>query len=284
MSEQEDKERYLYRMGLLKKFVSSVLYLNWDRSVPEERWSDLVGAIAAGLAMGLTAFATHALGVTPAFNTTMVVTIVLIYIMKDRTKELVKRSLSSDRSRWLADLDTRIQAVRSGRTIGRCLETSRWLTQDEIPPEVEHLRTIQAATHRDLRRSTGETVLWYRKIVTLFPNEIQALHSRQEGVNDIIRLRVWRFMFHLDSAPHILSGLSEDGDEIEHARAWKTYSIEMVLRYAVRGHEPLYEKVRMSLDRKGIYRVMGIVPTTLASKLNELVENEKDDFWDRLNE
>lgn len=281
--EGSDNEWLVHRMRTLKKFVGSALYLEMRRVVPEDAYSDWIGALAAGLAMLVSTLMLYWFGPTGtrAFDLTALMAIVLIYVFKDRIKDGVKRQMAQQGLGWFPDLDTKIVDVDEGLTLGRCQETTRWIEPDKVPPIIEHCRDLRSNIHAELRRATGETILRYDKVVTLHPEEIKERHRRRGDVNDIIRFRLERFTRHMDLPAMQMLTLDPVGDRVVAVKGHKSYFVNLVIRYAVEGKEPTYEKVRLVLDKHGLRRVDVVVPPLSEKELEQMDSDEELEEWVR---
>lgn len=276
-------EVFVHRSRLLKKFVSSALYLGVRRSIPEQRYADWVGALAAGLAMLFATLAAYFLdaNVARTVDVQILVLIVGIYIFKDRIKELVKRNFKRTGLWIFPDVESILYDPGSGRRIGTIRETTRWVSTDALPEVVEKVRRFQSMTHRELRAATGETVLRYDKAVTLRTEDIRETHTRRGDVNDILRIRLDQFLRHTDDAKIPLRTLSEDGEDLVTLRGRKAYSINLIVRYQAKGEEAYVEKIRILLDRKGVKAVQTVLPPCPERDLRNIGSNRAVEEWAR---
>ncbi len=280
-STEGENEVYTNHVRLLKKFVESALYLGLRRQIPQDWVADWIGAFAAGLAM-LFATVTSVLLQPQAArfaDTWAIGALVLIYIFKDRIKEMVKRKLGQSAVQWLPDIDTRIIDRRSDAVLGRCRETTRWIPAGQVPEMVERVRAFHSMTHRDLREATGETVLRYDKKITLFPDRIQRAHRRRNDVQDILRFDVSDFLRHMDDPGLVLRTLAGDHDRVIRTKGRKTYSLNLVIAYEVEDGRPIYEKVRVVLDRSGVKRVETVLPPCPEEELRTLDSSKSIEDW-----
>ncbi|MEM6996073.1 MAG: hypothetical protein AAF721_36540, partial [Myxococcota bacterium] len=95
---------YVHRRGMLKKFMSSVLFLELSKEAEGQRVAQLGAAAAAGVAMLLsTVLAIWSQQVYGVNTFPFVVALVLGYMLKDRIKDWLKAYFSTKATRWLYD-------------------------------------------------------------------------------------------------------------------------------------------------------------------------------------
>ena len=251
-------EHYVYRRGILKKFVMSVLFLEVKREKETHRVSDTVGAIAAGLAM-VFAVATavwaerrYGLNTGPFFGA-----LVVSYILKDRIKEWVKRYSSRFLSRFTSDYRLEIMDPRNDRSVGVSRETFSFVSSGDIPDDVYSCRHGGAPNSIEAR-SKREICLKYEKEIILKGKIIDQHHGRLLDVNDIMRFKLGRL---LDGADDPLSRVrlyNVKTRQIERVECPKVYHINVIfVLKADRGKEQ-YDtglQARIICDRNGIRRL-----------------------------
>ncbi|SVD75099.1 uncharacterized protein METZ01_LOCUS427953, partial [marine metagenome] len=180
-------EHYVYRRGILKKFVMSVLFLEVKREKETHRVPDTVGAIAAGLAMvfavavAVWAERRYGLNTGPFFGA-----LVVSYILKDRIKEWVKRYSSRFLSRFTSDYRLEIMDPRNEESVGVSRETFSFVSSGDIPDDVLSRRHGGAPNSIEAR-SKREICLKYEKEIILKGKIIDQHHARLLDVNDIMR-------------------------------------------------------------------------------------------------
>jgi hypothetical protein len=246
--------QYVFRRGLLKKFVMSVLFLEISKDKEGGRVSDVFAAIAAGISMLVASLV--GLWVQQRYLSStwpFLVTIVLLYMLKDRLKEWLRTFFSRKMTRFLADYSVRIFDSHSGLDIGRCREAFGFLRPEQIPPEVLALR------HRNARASIEptskpEVVIKYEKEITLNGKVVEKLGGLQHEINDIIRFNLSQFLVQADDpvAPVII--YDPVRDQVEEIACPKVYHINLVfvLRAEDKHKPPSMEHVRVVIDKQGI--------------------------------
>ena len=245
---------YVFRRGILKKFVMSVLFLEISKDKEGSRISDLLAAVAAGLSMLVASLG--GLWVQQRFLAStwpFIVTIVLLYMLKDRLKEWLRTFFSRKMTRFLADYSVRIHDARSGLDIGRCREAFGFLRQEQVPSAVLALR------HRDAHASIEatskpEVVIKYEKEITLDGKVVQKLGGLHHEINDIIRFNVSEFLLRADDPTTLVEVYNPEGDRVEELACPKVYHLNVVfvLKAEDERRSPTMEHVRVVIDKRGI--------------------------------
>ena len=251
-------EHYIYRMGQLKKFLMSVLWLEIEKMQDRRRLSDLGAAIAAGAAMFFTIVATIWHSNWLLLNSwSFVFAATVTYIFKDRIKDWLKSFFSRQMTRWLADHSVKIRDPISNRDIGRCKEAFSYVGVDQVPPEVL-ARRHEGSPKTVESRSKRESIIKYEKDVSIDGNEfVTRLRQPHYDVNDIIRFEISRFLARTDDPVALTPIYDQARDKVEARELPKVYHINVVLRLwtpqAADKHAIC--RVRVILDKRGIRRL-----------------------------
>lgn len=257
-------ELYTYRTGALKKYLAQVLYLN-IRTVREvHRFRGVVAALGAALAafwstLGDRNVNVHLHGVS---TTALILTIVLVYVLKDRIKEFFKEYLANQVQRLLPDQRLTIIDPMNQRPIGTCRQTVRYEAKRKLPVDIRRIRELSHSI--DLDEEREEEVLSYRHSVRLEAKTIHATHLRRMHVKHILRYSVATLLKRL-SDPHVkVSRFNERLGRFEVMLAPKVYHVNVVFRLTKLGpdgrtEEPIYHRLRVVLNKDGIERVEPIV-------------------------
>jgi len=250
-------ETLVYRLGLLKKFVMSVLFLEITRDRDGHGTAHFVAAIAAGLAMLLASVGSIFLQTIYAVNTLpFVLALTLAYMAKDRLKEWAKLYLSAKMAPWLSDYRVKIINPVDGGVVGSCLERVSMCGPSDLPPEVlgarhgPRLHTIEAQSKR-------EVVLHYRKGITIYGRRFNGLDGQVDEINDIIRFSVSHFTTRMDDPVRPLLAYDERQQRVREIRCSKVYHLNLVFVLRALGSDatPFIEHARVILDKGGIRRV-----------------------------
>jgi hypothetical protein len=252
-----DSETLVYRRGVLKKFISNVLYLQIETSEWEEV-SQLLFATAAGLAMaffmGLIYFANkrYAQNSVP-FG----IAAVVLYIGKDRIKELLRIWFIKHWTRWFSDRSTEIRDPSTGHIIGRMREAFGFVRAGAVPREILRRRLMDNITAIE-NEGKPEDIIRYEKEVLLFPKEITEFHERRKDLNDILRLNISPFLVQADDPKADYTHLNPKTGKLEVLECSRVYHLNVLLRYLVRtstGETEKFDRIRIVLNRKGIKRL-----------------------------
>ena len=260
LSPTGDNEEYIQRLGFLKKFCMNVLFLSSKRKQKRQGFEEMLFALAAGVAMTFaTAVAFWAQARFAQASLNFFLILVVGYMVKDRIKEGMRRMLSRVAATHIGDRTVELVDPVTGRAIGTCEERVDYGPSLKVPEAVSALR------HRDdfLTASQGElteTVIRYRKHITLDARLMPRSDRGLSGVTDILRLNVERFLRDMDEPELALEYVDLADMSVGHIRGAKRYPVDVVFRFTVVEEEPdrrqeTTQFVRLVLDRNGIQRM-----------------------------
>lgn len=259
-----ENRSYVYRKSALKKFVSSVLFLEIHKEKEGRGVANVVAGVAAAVAMAFsTVAAIWSQGRYGLNSFPFVLAIVISYVFKDRIKEWLRTYFSGLLSRWLYDYSVHIHDPVAGVVVGRCRESFTFLPPSQVPPDIRHRR------HADSRsvlepESKPEVVMKYVKDVTLMGKRIARTHGRLGDVNDIIRYNFSGFLSRMDEPRQIVATYSAELDAVTAVSCPKAYHVNMVMVLTAEGHQGrrlvpgrkpqtvAIDRFRVILDKRGI--------------------------------
>ncbi len=253
----DPQERYLFHLGSLKKLVMSVLFLDIQREREGRHLAEFLAGCAAGFAMLISTVAALVWQDMWSVNgLQLVLGLCVIYIFKDRIKDMLKRFFSRRLSSWLWDYSVRIRDLEFAKTVGRCRETVGFIPRDRVPALVLQ-RRLQNLPFSHIAASANEAVLHYGREIRLFSRSISKLHGRLHDINDIIRLHVSSFLQRMDDPLRLLPSYDAEHDAVTQLKGSKTYVVDVVFvlrdgRSALRS----MQRVRLVLDKTGIRRLI----------------------------
>ena len=265
-------EAYYYRLGLLKKYVNEVLFINVEQSRRDGFYRNVVAGFCAGLAATWAAVADlqRMQLVSGGQNTWRLVLVIVLgvvaYVFKDRIKELTKEYFNERMKRYLPDYHGKLTYERIGldgrparARIGIAREFMRYLQRGALPADVRYVRDIEKRSELDPERN--ETTLHYAKRL-VFPlgDKPDTWH-----VKNILRFDISDFLDKLDNPKKPLTYYDPQAG-VNHVDAPKVYHINVVVRHAVATFGPgapvphvEYERFRVVLNKKGIRRIETVV-------------------------
>lgn len=246
------------RRRILKRIISSVLFLEQRHEEGGTKQRDIIAGIAAATAM---LFAVLVAGWAQlewgVFSSGFIIIAVLSYIVKDRIKEWGKRYLGRRLARWLPDYVTRVRDPQTGKVIGLSRESVSVIDATQVPRDV---RALRHADHPAAVAEHGrsEVVIRFAKEVTLDSKGLADAMTGVEGLSDIIRFNFAHFRQRMDDAIETYRIVHPETRRIVEVRCRRVYHINLVLRITrgARGdHVAVNERVRVVLDQRGILRV-----------------------------
>ncbi len=249
-------DHYVYRRGLLKKFVQSVLFLEISKE-KDRGASEIIAGIAAGVAMLIATV----LGIVSQERWGMnslpfVLALVASYILKDRIKDWLKVYFNKKMTRFLADYDVQITDPDTGLVVGRCREAFSFLDDKKVPPEVRRRRHSDAHSTIEAE-SKPEIIMKYEKDVRLSGHTIAESYKRLGDINDIIRFNIASFLARTDDPVRQVRHYDQERDVVDNVKCPKVYHLNVlfVLRAEGEQNHAHLERVRVILDKRGIRRL-----------------------------
>lgn len=242
-----ENELFLYRKGVLKKIITSILFLKTHTQEGVTLAKDFVFAIAAGIAMviatAVTLWAGHRYGST---SIPFVLAIVVGYMAKDRIKDWLKYIFSKKMTRWFADLKTDILDPANDSKIGVCKHAFSFIPEKNIPQDITKARRQNTSPDFWLM----ENVIKYEKSVFLKPRLILKNHTRLRNVTDIIRFNIHKFLERMDEPYEIRRAIDPSTGEISEFKCARVYHINIILLL-----EEKMRRMRLVVDQNGIKRI-----------------------------
>ncbi len=254
---ESDNEQFIYRVSMLKKYVSSILFLEIARTSARKKYETTFFALGAGLAM---LFSTLVVFFAQAhlvrFSWALVVVFVCSYMVKDRLKEYLRLTFDRFISDHFCDFETHIyDPNRNGHKLGSSRQKALYLPNSELPRDVLKVRN-RGRTELLVEREFEEQVIRYQKQIVLLPQELEEIHGRVRAVTDIIRFNVRHFLGNMDEPVKEVRILDPETHRPQVRPASKVYHLNVILRFKKeRDSSYTLKKLRVILDRNGIKRV-----------------------------
>ena len=228
VGDEVNNRKLLHRHSLLKKYIESALYLKANITQDGTAVKQISFSLAAGLAMMVSLLVTlpfqKYLGNYPSL---IFVILVLIYMLKDRIKDL---------TRWLFAYqlkdkyyDTKTVVSIKDRPVGWIKEGMDFISDDKVPEIVLKLRdrnTLEADN-----KVLDEKIILYRKRVEI---DNAALRNQYDydfkGINDIIRYHINYLTKKMDNPESQIDCLDEHG-QVRTILAERVYTLHFVMQF-----------------------------------------------------
>lgn len=248
-NDKEANSHYVYRHGLIKKFVEKQLYLK----VPKKRDGILAEqayySIAAGLAM---IFATV---IAWAFQKTfgnltwpLFIALIISYMLKDRIKDLMRYYFSHKVGGKY--FDNKAKMSHKGTEIGWTKEAMDFVPTSDVPQEVMDIRHEKPLSKIE-DRAANDKVILYRKSVHIDRDALEAGTQYEfPGVNDIIRFQVGNFLPMMDDPQGAMGMMNSKGEPVV-TMCEKHYFLSVIMQYE-HADEMDFKHFRICLTRDGI--------------------------------
>ncbi len=279
------RENYYYRLGLLKKYVSDVLYLQVKNMRKDKVYRNMVAAAGAALAalwaglIDLQRFymlsqSQQMPGSDFALRFFMIVIVGMIaYIFKDRIKELSREFFYERLKQHMPDFEfdmvypfyDEVARLETDLQVGKTRQFMRFLSREALAPEVRYIRELGHRTDLDPERN--EQILHFSQTLTLDTNQI-ARHSEQiQTLRNIIRFNVAPFLEKMDDPNKNLRYYTPDAG-IQMIKAPKVYHLNVIFRHVsycidqsdeASPEQVDFERIRLILDKQGIQRIESVL-------------------------
>ncbi len=254
----DGNELLLYREGVLKKIMASVLFLRVCRQRDGVLAENLVFGLAAAIAMTFVtavSFVWHGLFLEP-FSLAFFSIWVLAYVGKDRIKDLLKLYFKNHLKRYFYDYRTRLHNAL-GHPVGCCREGVSFVPENRVPEKVLTLRGRSFLGCLENAES-AEEILHMRELLTVRPekNKFVLPDTDVTGIVDIMRFNLRHFMEHMDNPEKEI--LLPSGGHLRSRTARRVYHVNVVVHYAMDEAPDVYRHFRMILARDGIRRIEAV--------------------------
>lgn len=265
-SDENTEENYVYRYGLLNKFVLDALSLSINRFTLEQRYQHWIGGFSAGLAMLLYISLFIWLGHIFVIDSILFILLTVVtYILKDRIKEWLRSFSYIQASRWFPDYTTQIKTPDHKSDLGTIRESFTFLDTNELSQEIKDARNID--THNVLETyQRPETVIFYKRIVTINEPLQNSGRTRRNRLNVIFRFNIHRLLLKASDPieRHLL--LDTENFKLIDKSFPKVYHLNLIIFSTIHhnGHtQKTTKKLRIIIDKKGIKRIEPILQPAL---------------------
>jgi hypothetical protein len=256
-------EYFLYRKGLLNKFVIDPLLLKTTRTSFSQRYRNVIGAIPAGVAM-LVYLLLLVLWMRPGTGNfllinsqSLILLTVSLYILKDRIKDELKHLSVRKAAQWFSDYTTQIRSPADDRVLGVMKESFSFIDEAQLSHEIHDIRKRQFHNMLEtVKRS--EKIIYYKKTVNI-KKKSKTLEARFYGLNIIFRFDIHHFLTKTEDPVQTCLILDPKTLKLRKLHLARVYHINVILKNTTTLPDGLqkieYNKFRLIVDKNGIKRV-----------------------------
>ncbi len=279
-SKPREKEEFYFRHSLLKKFVRECLYIQSTSKRKERFHRNITAAMGASLAALWAALAeVQRMEIMLNRNTTLnyvplVGIAVVVYVFKDRIKDLSKEFLYSRLSNFFPDLRTELVyrnfthlGERLRVHLGQTTEVVRMTKWEKLSDAVKALRNHKRLASF-IGMDMGEHIFEVNR--TFKTGDANYQEAAIMGLRDSFRFDVDHLLSRLRNPKKriLLYDLESGGERV---KAQRTYHVNVIVEARVRSEKKskknrnlapnIFIKLRLVLNKDGLVRVEEILPT-----------------------
>jgi len=267
-SSDREREKYIYREGKLKKFVSSILFLNRDIK-SNKKTEELFFAFAAGVAMLFAVL----MAVLTAYkwdinSVPWMLSVVLVYMIRDRGKAWMQEKFRNISPVYLAHRTQKLVEENVGK-VGSLKEWLIFKNYEQMPVDIMDFRSHNREMVGAFKKS--EDILYYKKQIKLNNEIIFSNHQRVSKVANILRFNMRRFCVHMDDPSKIVKTINSV-DDIGVLLGRKVYHLNFIFKITTNyGKEDAKSEMlnlKIIISRDGIERI----ESPIGQKMEKLFE------------
>ncbi len=239
----------IFRLGLLKKYAESELFLNADKKKDGALAEQVYYSLAAGLSMIFaTAVAFSFQQRYGSLTMPFFVALVVSYMLKDRIKEFSRYYFAHKLGR--RHFDQKTQITLNDFEIGWSKEAMDFISEAKVPAEVMRIRDRSAILEANNRINT-ERIILYRKLVQLHRENLdKSSKFATLGMNEIIRINFSSFISKMDD-PIVPLFVPDEKKGFETVKGEKIYFVNLIMQLKSED-QLLYRRYRIMINREGI--------------------------------
>lgn len=254
----EELEHIERRQHALKRFTSSVLWLDVDIREEYSVALHVVSALAAGIAMTFAVVIAVLFGQpnVPGQLGVWAAVVIAAYMGKDRLKAVLQTAFDSLVASRVPDRRWTVRMPGTTSVLADVAERAGFVDRHALPDTVDLKRSV---AHRDrLQELAGpESILWHRKTVVLRADAMRTGAPDFAALTDVMRVDVSRWLTHTDDAKRVVSFADPDDGQLFESKLPRAYDVTVVYRLAhATADDTDWHVTRIVVSRNGIRRVV----------------------------
>ena len=251
IDDEKNNRQLVYRHSLLKKYIESALFLKVNTTQDGKAVKQISFSLAAGLAMMVSMLVTlpfqKYLGNYPYL---IFIILILIYMLKDRIKELTRWLFAYQLKDKYYDNKTVVNI--KDKKVGWIKEGMDFITDDKVPAEVMTLRG--RSTLESDNAFLEEKIILYRKKVEIDQDLLKNHYNYDfKGINDIMRYHINFLTKKMDNPESLVHCLDEE-HRVHTLKADRVYTLFFVLQFKW-AEQVEYKSFRVVVNRNGILEI-----------------------------
>ncbi len=274
LKSDDSSELLLVRLGQMKKFFQSKMFIDVQKSQSLKKFSEPTAALAACFA-GITAAIIQQFG-NPAFFQLSLQGISLLffamglYALRDRIKDLAKSFLNNRISKYVPDYEYELKDKDRSKDkgsekgldkpIGRIKEWLKTVRTCDLPDEVLSIRKTGSVSEAESYLT--EDVLFLKRIYGLAAKGLtnkEKAREKQLSLQETLRINIQRYLKFLDDPMKDITVLDQRG-RFARKTSNKMYYFYAVVNYSTKTNGTETEKqmhlYRVVLNKNGIQKVI----------------------------
>lgn len=209
VTQQENGELLIVRLGQMKKFFQSKMFVQVLKKQTMKTLSEPTAAIAAS-------FAAISAGLVQHFGSSKVVDYSLsglsigffgmaLYVLRDRLKDIGRNYIINKVSRYFPD--TEYNLVADNKKIGKIQEWIKIITSAKVPANIQILRKKSCVSEAE--SFLQEDVIHMRRNFSLY--EQVSVDGNHFALQENLRINLERYLKHLDDPQKEIMLLNKEG-------------------------------------------------------------------------
>lgn len=255
-----DLEQIERRQHALKRFTSSVLWLDVQIRDGYTMAQHVFRALAAGIAMAFVVIIAVLFG-QPNVSSQLGVwaaVVVVAYMGKDRLKAILQTAFDSLVATRLPDRRWTVTMPGTSLVLAEVEERAAFVDRDSVPDDVDLMRRV---AYRDrLQELAGpESILRHHKTFRFRNDAMRAAAPEFVSLTDVMRVDISRWLAHTDDAKRVVTLADPEAGELFESKLPRAYDVTVVYRLVnTSAPDADWQVARIVVSRNGIRRVASL--------------------------